>query len=342
MNKNPKHIHIIGICGVATSAIAIAFHDRGWKVTGSDKGFFPPISTELESYGIDFHAGWHPERVGKPDIVMIGGTGTSPSNPETVYAKENNIPVYAYPEILEKYFIKENSIVAIGTWGKTTTSSLLSFILIEAGLNPSYFTGGVSLSHKTGAITDSKWSVVEGDEYQVSISDKRPKFVYYSPTHLLLTSVSWDHADLYPTEESYFQTFTDLLVKIPDDGKIVACIDDEGVKKVLSSSKKTAVTYGNSSESQYKYHSVQATKNGLIFSIDHDDKTYNISSPMFGRFNVENITAAFAMSHQIGIEAEKIIEAIKKFKGIKRRFEKRLEAPLKVFDCHAASTDSYD
>ena len=339
MNQNPKHIHIIGICGVATSAIAIAFHDRGWKVTGSDKGFFPPISTELESYGIDFHAGWHPERVGKPDIVMIGGTGTSPSNPETVYAKENNIPVYAYPEILEKYFIKENSIVAIGTWGKTTTSSLLSFILIEAGLNPSYFTGGVSLSHKTGAITDSKWSVVEGDEYQVSISDKRPKFVYYSPTHLLLTSVSWDHADLYPTEESYFQTFTDLLVKIPDDGKIVACIDDEGVKKVLSSSKKTAVTYGNSSESQYKYHSVQATKNGLIFSIDHDDKTYNISSPMFGRFNVENITAAFAMSHQIGIEAEKIIEAIKKFKGIKRRFEKRLETPLTVFDCHAPTPE---
>jgi len=210
MPVNSKYVHIVGICGVATSAIAIAFHKEGWKVTGSDKGFYPPVSTHLTEAGISYYAGWHPENIqagGTPDFIMIGGIGTSPNNPEVIYAQEHNIPVYPFAEVLQKYFIKKNSIVAVGTWGKTTSASLLSFILIEAGLDPSYFSGGLSLSHDTGAIRDSEWSVVEGDEYQVSISDKRPKFNFYSPTHLLLTSVSWDHADLYPTEKEYFDTF---------------------------------------------------------------------------------------------------------------------------------------
>lgn len=332
-NKN-QHIHIVGICGVATSAIAIAFHKKGWKVTGSDKGFFPPVSTELEKNNIPFYAGWHPENIGKPDFIMMGGGGTSPSNPELVYAKENNIPIYSYPEVLEKYFIKKNSIVTVGTWGKTTTSSLLSFILIKAQMNPSYFTGGLSLSHGTGAISDSEWSVMEGDEYQVSISDKRPKFVYYSPTHLLLTSVAWDHADLYPTEDSYFQVFRDL-VKNTDN--IVSCIDDAGTKDILK--EKTSITYGKDEEADYRYHSVETTKDGLDFVIENNGKEYKIHSPMLGRFNVENITGCFAMSHSIGIEPEIIIKAIGDFKGIKRRFEKRFEGDVTVLDCHAPTPD---
>lgn len=332
---SPKHIHIIGICGVATSAIAIAFQKAGWKVTGSDKGFFPPVSTELENHKITFYAGWHPENIGKPDIVMIGGTGTSPNNPEVIYANENKIPVYPYAEILEKYFIKKNSIVTAGTWGKTTTSSLLSFILISANINPSYFTGGLSLSHDTGSLSDSDWSVVEGDEYQVSISDKRPKFVFYHPTHLLLTSVSWDHADLYPTEEDYFKTFEELINKV---GMIVACTDEDGVKKVLRERK--VITYGKESSSDYYYNSVNHTRNGIYFLINNRDKTYKIESPMIGRFNAENITGCFAMAKEIGIDTETIIKSIKDFKGIKRRFEKRFEDGIKtVFDCHAPTPE---
>lgn len=330
MNSQNKHLHIIGICGVATSAIAIALQEKGWKITGSDKGFFPPVSTELEKHNINFYAGWHPEKVGKPDMIMTGGSGTSPNNPEVIYAKENNIPVYDYPAILEKYFIKKNSVVTVGTWGKTTTSSLLSFILIKANRNPSYFTGGLSLSHNTGAVAESEWSVVEGDEYQVSISDKRPKFVYYSPTHLLLTSVSWDHADLYPTEESYFKVFEDL-VKIPKI--IIACNDDIGVKKVLNDRK--AITYGKTKDANYHYHSIKHTKDGLSFMINK----YEISSPMLGRFNVENIAGCFAMAREIGIDAEVIIEAIKDFGGIKRRFEKRFVGDVTVLDCHAPTPE---
>ncbi|MDP3962860.1 MAG: Mur ligase family protein [bacterium] len=333
MQNKHNHIHIIGIAGVATSAIAIAFHDKGWKVTGSDKGFFPPVSTELEKAGIAFYAGWHPENMGIPDMVMTGGGGTSPSNPEVMYAVEKNIPVFSYAEILQKYFIKKNSIVVTGTWGKTTTSALLSYIIIQAGMDPSYFTGGLSLSHKTGALSDTDWSVVEGDEYQVSISDKRPKFVYYNPTHLLLTSVSWDHADLYPTEEAYFNEFKNLIKSIPENGVVVACIDDEGVKKVLSERK--VISYGKNA-ADYTYQSVEHTKNGLSFTINNH---YKIISPMLGRFNAENITAAFAMAHSIGIAPEVIVKAIMDFKGIKRRLEKRLDGEITLLDCHAPTPE---
>lgn len=329
-----QHLHIIGICGVATSALAIAFKDQGWKVTGSDKGFYPPVSTELEKAGIPFYAGWHPENMGKPDIVIAGGVGTSPSNPEIIYAKENQIPLLSFAEAIGKYFIKENSIVVSGTWGKTTISSLLSFILMEAGKDPSYFTGGVSLSHKAGAMGKSDWSVVEGDEYQAAIWDKKAKFYYYRPTHLLLTSVSWDHADLYPTEESYFQAFRDLVgaTKI-----LVVCNDDLGIKKVLNNRK--AVTYGKSSDADYYYHSVGHTKKGLDFSIDHQGKSWEIHSPMLGRFNAENITASFSIAHEIGIEPKVIVQAIKDFRGIRRRFEKRYEGKVDILDCHAPTPE---
>jgi len=355
MNTLPKHVHIVGICGVATSALAIALHDKGVKVTGSDKGFYPPVSTHLDEAGISYHAGWHPENIGKPDEIVIGGGGTSPSNPEIIYANENKIPLLSFAEALGKYVIKEESIVVTGTWGKTTTSSLLSFVLIHAGFDPSYFTGGLSMSHKTGAISDSKWSVVEGDEYQVSISDRRPKFVFYKPTHLLLTSVSWDHADLYPTEKDYFDTFEKLISEVSNkNGVIVACADNAGVQKVLPIIKSTSspsasdalsknvgktVTYGKSEIADYKYHSIQHTKNGLSFIICHKGIDYIVASPMLGKFNAENITATFAMAHTIGITPEKIIEAIKNFKGIKRRLEKRYEGDVTVLDCHAPTPE---
>ena len=358
-NNLPKHIHVIGICGVATSAIAIAFHKAGVRVTGSDKGFFPPVSTYLAEAGVEYYAGWHPEKLTemsananhKPDFVMIGGTGTSPSNPETIWAKDNAVPTYSYPEVLEKYFIKKNSIVVTGTWGKTTTSALLSYILIHCGRKPAYFTGGLSLSHPTGALSDSDWSVVEGDEYQISISDRRPKFVHYAPTHLLLTSVSWDHADLYPTEKEYFNAFEKLVEGVPEDGLIVACTDEPGVAKVLSTSlpnkngaRTKVVSFGKSESADYSYHSVNYTKKGLHFQISAGDICYEVRSPMLGRFNVENITGAFAMAHQIGVPADKIIDAIKDFKGIKRRFEKRFEGSMfegsvTVLDCLAPTAE---
>ncbi len=337
----PRKIHVIGISGVATSALAVAFHKAGITVTGSDKGFFPPASTELEKAGIPFYAGWHPEKMmegGAPDLVVIG-TASGTGNPETAYVKEHSIPSYSFAEAIGKFFVRTNSLVCTGTWGKTSSSTLLSYILDHAGLNPSYMFGGVSLSHGASArLTTSDWSVFEGDEYKSSPTDPTPKFAYYEPTHLLLTAVSWDHADLYPTEESYFTAFKKLVSGIPEHGLIVANAEHAGVKKTLEGSAKKIVWYGKNS-GDYTYESVKQGETGLSFTVKHGSDSYKITSPMLGAFQAENMTACFAMAHSIGIEPRKIAEAIASFKGLKRRLEKRLDGDITVFDDIAHSPE---
>lgn len=337
----PKKLHIIGVSGVATSAIAIAFHEAGVKVTGSDKGFFPPASTELERAKVPFYAGWHPEKMikdGEPDAVMIG-TASGTQNPETSYVKEHSIPSFSYPEILGKYFVRKNSMVCAGTWGKTSSATLLSYILETAGLDPSYMFGGVSLSHEASArLTRSDWNVFEGDEYKSSPTDLRAKFFHYKPTHLMLTAVSWDHADLYPTEAEYFSAFKKLISIIPAEGLVVANKDQAGVVTTLNGHAGKIVWYGKN-EADFTYESVKQSETGLNFTIRHEDKSFAIKSPMLGAFQAENITGCFAMAHSIGIEPEKIISAIASFKGLKRRLEKRLDGGIKVFDDIAHSPE---
>lgn len=337
MPPTQKHIHIIGICGVATSALAIAFHDKGWKVTGSDKGFFPPVSTELEKHGISFYPGWHPSNIGKPDIAVIG-TASGTHNPETAYVDQYLIPKYSFAEAIGKFFVKEFSIVATGTWGKTSSSALLSFILEKAGLDPTYMFGGVSLSHEASAkLTESKYSVFEGDEYKSSPTDNTPKFVYYKPTHLLLTAVSWDHADLYPTEQSYFDTFKKLVDSVPLTGLIVANKDHEGVMRTIKDASRI-VLYGKK-DAQYTYRDIKQSEKGLDFTIKYLEENYAVHSPMIGAFQAENIAGCFAMAHQLGIAPDKIIESINSFMGLKRRLEKRCEGKVTIFDDIAHSPE---
>ncbi len=328
-----KNLHIVAICGVALSAIAIAFKNKGWKVTGSDKGFYPPVSTELEKNGIAFYPGWHPENIGTPDLVIIGNSSGS-ENPETAYVKEKNIPIMSDAEARGEFFAKKNSIVCTGTWGKTSSTALLSHIMMKAGMDPSFLIGGISLSTPAARLGDSEWSVIEGDEYKSSPWDPRPKFIHLKTTHLLLTAVSWDHADMYPTEESYFNEFKKLIASIPPAGVIVANKDHAGVKKVVSK----AILYGKEN-ADYIYHDITQTKDGLFFTISNKENNYKIESPMIGEFQAENITGCFAMAHTIGIKPAKIIEAIKTFKGLKRRLEKRYEGAVTVFDDIAHSPE---
>ncbi len=332
----PKKVHVIGIAGIATSALAVAFHRAGVTVTGSDKGFFPPASTELEKAGIAFYAGWHPEKMiegGEPDMVVIG-TASGTGNPETAYVREHNIPSYSFAEAIGTFFVRKNSLVCTGTWGKTSSTTLLTHILDHAGFDPSYMFGGVSLSHESSArLTQSDWSVFEGDEYKSSPTDNTPKFAYYKPTHLLLTAVSWDHADLYPTEESYFAAFKKLVSGIPATGLIVANVYNAGVRKTLEGSDKKIVWYGlagampasGSPRPDYTYENVKQNETGLAFTVKHAGASYAVTSHMLGAFQAENMAACFAMAHSIGIPPEKIIEAIGSFKGLKRRLEKRLD-----------------
>ena len=326
-----KHIHFIGICGVAMSALAIAFQKNGWKVTGSDKGFYPPVSTNLKDAGVLFYPGWHVDKMtehGDPDLVVVGNVAGS-ENPEWIYVQKNKISYLSYPEAVAQYFVKKNSIVCTGTFGKSSSSILMTWILKHAGFDPSYMFGGVSNNElDAAAITTSDWSILEGDEYKSARWDDRPKFAHYSPTHLLLTAVIWDHADIYPTEEGYINTFRHLVDSIPKDGTII--MSEKAVDVIGKPTK--AITYGKREGNTYVYGNLKQTKNGITFDITHDKKIYPIASSTIGEYMADNIAGCFAMSHTIGIAPEKIIEAITTFKNIKRRLEKRYENDVTIFD----------
>lgn len=322
-----KHIHFIGICGVGMSALAILWQKKGWKVTGSDVGFYPPISTHLNEHKIFYYPGWHVEKMGTPDLVVVGNVAGS-ENPELKYVLENNIPHVSYPELIAQNLIKENSIVCAGTFGKTTTTAMLAFVLKEANLDPAYMFGGLANSLELSADDlGGEYSVIEGDEYKTSRSDLRAKFFSYHPTHLLLTGIKWDHADVYPTEQSYLDAFKKLVASIPENGLILACTDDENIKKIIQEVKAPVVTYGKE-KSNYIYTDIVQSKNGVDFTIENFGEAYNISSPMLGDFTAKNICGVFIMAKELGIEPDRIIEAIKKFQGIKRRLEKRGQTKL--------------
>ncbi|MBI2037351.1 MAG: hypothetical protein HYT15_00240 [Candidatus Magasanikbacteria bacterium] len=332
-------IHFIGICGVAMSALAAAFHNDGWDVTGSDVGFFPPISDYLKDNNINFYPGWHVEKMmanGTPDIVVVGNVAGS-SNPEFAYAQEKNLHYLSYPELIAQYIVGTNSVVCAGTYGKTSSAALLALIFTKAGLNPNYMFGGLSLNLPVSAkLAKEKalWSILEGDEYKTARWDNRPKFFHYSPTHLLLTSVSWDHADIYPTEESYFQAFRDLIARIPANGLIAACSDSATVRETIHNNPSTTkvVTYGKNTDADYVYSNPIQTKNGTTFSIKNKENDYSIITSVLGQHMAENICGVFAMAKEIGINTNIILEAIAEFKGIKRRLEKRYEGEIIVYD----------
>lgn len=353
-----RKVHFIGICGVAMSAVAAALWQKGYKVTGSDSGFFPPVSTNLSNLGIPYYPGFHPEKMvaahsdgksagkdgsektgGAPDFVIVGNAVSS-KNPELLYVQEHGIPFKSYPEAVGEFLIKKHSIVATGTYGKTTSSALLTHILKHAGMKPSYMVGGVLQDGSpAAAIDDGDWSVVEGDEYTTAKWDQRPKFAHYKPTHLLMTAVKWDHADVYPTEKSYFDAFKTLIQGVPENGLVVACVDTDTLPKLLTETKRDFVSYGKSEKAEYRYENLKAAPEGISFDIVYHGKTYGIKCPLIGAYNAENVTGCFALAREIGIAPGDITDAIASFRGIKRRLEKRYEHHVTVIDDIAHSPE---
>ena len=327
-------IHFIGICGVGMSGLAIAMHQNGWQVSGSDKGFYPPVSTHLNEAGVSYYPGWHPDKMidgGIPDLIVVGNVAGS-ENPEWIYAQTNKIECVSYPELIARHFIKQNSIVVAGTFGKTTSTALLAWVFKSNNINLSYMFGGVA-NFAAAALVDSNWSIIEGDEYKTGRGDSRPKFTHYSPTHLLLTAAIWDHADVYPTEELYGAAFVKLITSIPASGKIVINKKNtEIINDQLPMVKCQIITYGDSLDDDYRYHSIIQTKNGLTFKISHAGEEYDIATQMIGEFCASNITGVFAMAELAQIPPVQIISALKTFPGLKRRLEKRFSDQIDIYD----------
>lgn len=319
------------------SALAIALKERGYRITGSDKGFYPPVSSNLTHAGIDFYPGWHPEKMiagSVPDLVVVGNVASS-RNPEWLYIQKNNIPHKSYPEVVREFIIKKNSIVCAGTFGKSTNATLMAWILLQAGYNPSYMFGGVAVNDLLPArITNGDWSVVEGDEYKTSRSDDRAKFFHYAPTHLFLTAAVWDHADVYPTEETYQAAFRELIDIIPKNGFIVSNSDEKTARALLQHTTKPQATFGSTPLADYQFSNIVLTKNGTSWTIMHTrtNEFWHVRSCMLGDYIAKNFTGCFALSHYIGIAPEKIVTAIETFKGVKRRLEKRSTGDVAIYD----------
>ena len=327
-------IHFIGICGVAMSALAIAMQKQGHKITGSDKGFYPPISDHLRKYKINFYPGWHIDKMctkGDPDLVVVGNVAGS-ENPEWQYCQKNKLNYLSYPELIQKYFLKDKSIVCAGTYGKTSITALLSWIFLDNDLDPSYMFGGLVVNNMDAAdLGQGKYSILEGDEYKIARWDPRPKFTLYDPSHLILTAVEWDHADLYPREEDYLEVFENLISRLPENGLLVVNTDNANAQKISQNCQCRKITYGKNN-AQYIYENISQNKNGLEFEIIRKEKKYKIKSNLIGAYMAENITASFIMARELQIPPEKIIEAIEKFRGIKRRLEKRYEDEVTIID----------
>ncbi|MFA5211008.1 MAG: Mur ligase family protein [Patescibacteria group bacterium] len=331
-------IHFIGICGVAMGSLALAMKNQGHDISGSDVGFFPPLSTFLNEHQINYYPGWHVEKMiknGNPDLVVVGNVAAS-SNPEWLYVQEKKLDYVSYPELIEKFFITKNNIVCAGTYGKTSTTALLAFILKENDLNPNYMFGGLSQEKKflAAEINGGNFSVLEGDEYKSSRWDEKAKFFHYHPTHLLLTALKWDHADIYKTEKDYFAAFQSLVNNLKKDSLLILSEDLKSGPLKFSNLK--IKTYGKNLTADYFYSDLKQTTDGIEFQINFTEKNnkqkIKINSPLLGDYMAENITACFSLAHEIGLDTKKIIASIKKFSGLKRRMEKILDKDVVIID----------
>lgn len=342
-----NRIHIIGIAGVATSAIAVMFKNMGWSVSGSDKAFYPPVSLYLKDNGINIQVGFdanhlYDDKGELPDLVIYQGS-KGENNPEIIKAHELGLNMITYPEAIQKYIIVPNSIVVAGTYGKTTITSALVDIFENAGKQLSYMFGGVPVKKKLNAknkIESTEFSIVEGDEYIVSISDKRSKFELYKPKYLILNSIDWEHLDIFKTEQEYIQNFTNLVDRIPEDGLIVANANDKNVVNVVKNAKCKTVTYSVNKLQSSLIHDWELVKNSkpLPCFVRQQKNETNLEiipyeKKIIGDFNEENFLAAAVMAYELGIKKERIQEAIKNYSGLKRRLEIRFETNnLKIID----------
>lgn len=330
-----KHwVHIIGVCGITTSGIAVMFKNMGWKVTGSDKGFFPPVSDFLKFNKIDVQPGFKLERLHQggtsPDLVVIQGT-KGEKNEEYQEALRLNLEIKPYAEILKEYVIVEDSIVVVGSFGKTTVSSILVNIFNEAQIPISYMYGGLDprfAANVKAKDENTKYSIVEGDEYLTSFKDKRSKFFHYNPKYLIINGIEYDHVDLFPTMQAYLDNFKKLVSEMPKDGIIVANIDDQNVQKVLNNAKCKVITFSGNQNLLFKpdWYLLRASSPlpTIIKNINNNQDNLAIipfERNIIGQFNDLNMLAASVLAHTLDIKQSAIQAGLKKYQGVQRRLE---------------------
>ncbi len=318
-----KNVYIQGICGTAMSGVAKILIEDGKNVYGADNNFYSPIKEALINLKIEIIQGLKPENLEKnPDLVIVGNI-MSREHLESIEVRKKKIPYTSFPELFKNYYLKNKiSLVVAGTNGKTTTTSLLAHSLNYLNQKPSFFVGGIPINFLTNAKLDKgKYFVLEGDEYETSYFEKTPKFWHLSPDYTIITSISYDHIDFFPTYGDYKKAFLKFIDLIPKRGKIFCCYEDSIDLLNLTKNKKI-ITYGFSKKSDF-FISKILNKNidGSLYEVLYKNEKINIKIPLWGRHNIKNSLGVFCLLKNLGFENEEIQKAFSVFKGVKRRQE---------------------
>jgi UDP-N-acetylmuramate: L-alanyl-gamma-D-glutamyl-meso-diaminopimelate ligase len=315
-------IHILGACGTFMGGLALLAHRAGHQVSGADQHTYPPMSTLLEKEGIILHEGYSEEPMHEaPDLVIIGNA-LSRGNPAVEYALNAGLNFTSGPRWLGENYLRGRKVIAVaGTHGKTTTSSMLAWILEYAGLNPGFLIGGVPLNFNVSAREGSDYFVVEADEYDTAFFDKRSKFVHYRPQVAILNNLEYDHADIFADLAAIETQFHHLIRTIPGNGTIISNGADASLERVLARgcwSKLQRFSFDDKNDWQVEMLKPDASE--LRFSFEHE-VLGTLEWDQCGRHNAMNACTAIAAAVAEGVSASTAIEALKSFKGVKRRLE---------------------
>jgi len=328
--KSAEHIHLLGIAGAAMSPVAGMLQERGFRVTGSDVGVYPPASTLLDSLCIRWNEGYREENLKPaPDLAVVGNA-ISRGNPELEYILDQKIPYCSMPQVLEKYFLPgHTSIVVSGTHGKTTTTAMLAWIFHVAGRRPDFLVGGVipNFGDRSYGLGGGEEFIIEGDEYDTAFFDKGPKFLHYHPDELIITSLEFDHADIYSDLESIALQFRRLVNLVPRRGRILIWGESVAVREVASKAFCPVETYGFTTECDWQAGDILWHDNATEFRVAHRGKEVaRIRMPIAGKHNVMDALAAAAIAHGRGVAREAIEKAMATFQSVRRRMEIKGEA----------------
>lgn len=330
LENNIHSVHISGVCGKATSSLAGLFANAGFSVSGSDVGCYPPASDLIAELGITFYEGYAKEHVQDKDLVIVANM-FGPDNVEAEYVREYNRPQLSMSEAISEFFIKDKkSIVICGTHGKTTTTGLMAHVFLCAKKDPGFVVGGVAVPTKDG-ITEtsfrngsktSDYFIIEGDEYDTSYFDKSPKFLHYKPHIAVVTSVEFDHADIYNNFEEYKKSFEFLAEEVSDKGLLVLNGDSEDVRELAQYTNADVLYYGLGHDNDVYPTNVVTHEQGQTFNVFY--KGINLgtfSIGLFGAYNLANALSVIAVATYESLGVKEIQNSLATFKGMKRRQE---------------------
>ncbi|HTP49332.1 MAG TPA: UDP-N-acetylmuramate:L-alanyl-gamma-D-glutamyl-meso-diaminopimelate ligase [Anaeromyxobacteraceae bacterium] len=322
-----KRVHLVGVCGTGMGSFAGMLKAAGYEVTGSDENVYPPMSTQLERWGIEAWSGYRPENLdrARPDVVVVGNVVRA-VNPEAAAVRERGLAHVSFPQALGELFIApRHGVVVVGTHGKTTTSALMAFVLHRAGRDPSFLVGGVTRDFDGNfRIGRGEHFVVEGDEYDTAYFDKGPKFLHYRPRTAIFTSCEMDHADIYRDETHYRSAFERFVALLPRDGFLAACATWPSVVELAGRAACEVESYSVEHRADWEARDLSLAADGARFRLVRRGRALGaVRLAVGGAHNVENALGVAAAATRLGLGFEEIAAGLEEFRGVRRRQEVR-------------------